>query len=180
MRGCGWLMYARRSSRLMISDKTCDRKISDSTERRNLPSVWAMHKERNTQPPVSVTAVEGVFGHQRLAVPGHPATANGVSTKGENASGTQESELGLPSAKQTFCFRTRAIDSLRGRVGLSSVTRPNGSTRLPAFYVHFRISCAAMPHYADSSIRLYRYLNSFHITVLPMLSSRAFLFFLSK
>ena len=37
-----------------------------------------------------MAAVEGDFGHLRLAVPGRPVTANGVSTNGENASGTRE------------------------------------------------------------------------------------------
>ena len=91
MWGRGWLMYAHRLSRSMIRDKTCDRKISDSTERRNLPSVWAMHKEQNTQPPVSVTTVEGVGIRLRFGEPGHPVMANGVSLNGENTSGTRES-----------------------------------------------------------------------------------------
>ena len=34
--------------------------------------------------------VEGDFEHLRLAIPGRPVTANGVSTNGENASGTRE------------------------------------------------------------------------------------------
>ena len=91
MWGRGWLMYARRLLRSMIRDKTCDRKISDSTEMRNLPSVWAMHKEQNTQPPVSVTTVEGVGIRLRFREPGRPVTANGVSLNGENASRTRES-----------------------------------------------------------------------------------------
>ena len=84
-----WL-YARRS-RSMMKDNTCDRRISNATYGRNLLLVWAVNEERNTQSPVSVTTVEGVGIRLRFGEPGRPVTANGVSTKGENASGTRES-----------------------------------------------------------------------------------------
>jgi hypothetical protein len=41
--------------------------------------------------PVSVTTVEGVSAHPRLAVLGRPVTANRVSLKGKNACGTRVS-----------------------------------------------------------------------------------------